>query len=451
MTPDAAPSLSAHLLQRLKTKFARPGAQAAARHFGWLAADKLLRAILNVGVGLWVARHLGPARFGLLSYALAVAGLMALFADLGLESVIRRELIAAPQRAASLMASAWRLRLVGGVIAYFVLLASLWVDGAGGSDRGVVAVAGLTVFQPVLCVADLWFQARLAARTSVLAQMAALFLGAGARVVLILTDASLTMFVWVAVGEMVVAGVLLTACARRVGLKRGAFDGAVALRLLRDGWPLLLSGAAVALYLRIDALMLRHYSGAAAVGHYAAAVRFTEIWYFVPMALASSLLPSLLRARVQGNGVYAARMQQFYDLNAGVAYLVMVPIALGAPWLIQKFYGVEYIESARVLAVYIWSTVFIFLGVARSQFLVNEGYTRFYFLSTLAGLLTNVGLNLVLIPRHGAWGAALATLLSQMVAAWASSFCFAPVRATAWMQTRALFIPVRWFHYVGRV
>ena len=429
---------------------ARPGAQVAARHFGWLAADKLVRAVLNVGVGLWVARHLGPARFGLLSYALAVAGIAALLADLGLEAVIRRELIAAPRRASELMACAWRLRLVGGIVGYGLLLLSAMIGSSTGSDRVLLAVAGLTLFQPVVCVADLWFQARLAARTSVLAQTAALVAGSAARVMLIVTDAPLVMFAWVAVFEMAVAGVLLTVLARRGGLCFRGFDPVLARRLLREGWPLLLSGAAVALYLRIDALMLRYYAGETAVGHYAAAVRFTEIWYFVPLALASSLLPALLRARAQGQPVYAARMQQLYDLNAGIAYLIMVPLALSAPWLIQKIYGPEYGESARVLAVYVWSTVFVFIGVARSQFLVNEGYTRFYLLSTLAGLLVNVVLNLALIPRHGAWGAAVATLAAQIVATWLSSFCFAPVRASAWMQTRALLIPMRVFSYVGR-
>jgi O-antigen/teichoic acid export membrane protein len=157
-----------------------------------------------------------------------------------------------------------------------------------------------------------------------------------------------------------------------------------------------------------------------------------------------------LRGRAHSGDAYAARLQQFYDLNAGLAYALAVPMALAAPWLVHVAYGGAYAAAGPVLAVHVWSTVFVFLGVARGQFLVNEGHTGFYFLSTTAGLLINVALNLVLIPRHGAWGAAVATLAAQMVAAWGSSFCFAPVRANAWMQTRALLIPVRWLHYVRR-
>lgn len=426
----------------------RPSARAAVRHFGWLMADRLARLVLNVGVGFWVARHLGPARFGLLSYALAVAGVAALLADLGLEAVVKRELIATPERTPVLMACAGRLRLAGGAAAYGILLLGLFVGWGDGTERTLLAVAGLTLFQPVLCVTDLWFQARLAAKTSVPAQISALAAGAATRVTLILIDAPLVAFAWAAFAETVVAGALLAVLARRGGLQCGRFEPALARRLLREAWPLLVSAAAVVLYLRIDALMLRYYAGEAAVGIYSAAVRFTEIWYFVPVALASSLLPALLRSRAQGEAEYDVRLQKIYDLNAALAYALLIPMAFAAPWLVRAAYGGAYDAAAPVVVVHVWSMIFIFLGVARSQFLINEGYTRFYLFSTIAGLLLNVGLNLWLIPRYGAWGAAIATLAAQAVATWGSSFCFAPMRATAWMQTRALCIPVRWFHYV---
>ena len=209
-----------------------------------------------------------------------------------------------------------------------------------------------------------------------------------------------------------------------------------------------MSGFAVTLYLRLDAIMLRSMVGVQEVGIYAAAVRFTEIWYFVPVALAASLLPALMRARERGPSAYARRLQAGYDLNAGLAYILAVPLTLLAPWVIQTAYGPAYAPAARVLSLHIWSSVFVFLGVARGQFLLNEGRTGFYLWATVAGLFVNATLNLALIPHHGAWGAALATLVGQAVAAWLTSFCFAPVRSSALMQTKALLIPFRWYRYV---
>ena len=430
----------------------RPGVRAAAHNLGWLTAEKGARLVLNVGVGFWVARYLGPSLFGSLSYGLAVVGLVSLVAELGLDSVVRRDLIRSPELASQLVATAAGLRLAGGIAAYGLLVASARLGWATPGERGLLAVLGLMLFQPALMVADLWFQARLTAKFTVWAQVAALTVAAALRIALIIGGASLIGFAWAVVAEAAMAAALLAVLARREGLVvwHGAFDATRATSLLREAWPLMLSGFAVMFYLRIDAVMLRAMVGDAAVGIYAAAVRFTEIWYFLPVALASSLLPAILRARERGAAAYAARLQSYYDLNAGLAYGLSVPVALLAPWLIRLAYGAAYAAAAPVLAVHIWSSVFVFLGVARGQFLVNEGYTRFYLGATTAGLLVNVALNWILIPRHGPWGAAIATLAAQAVAAWLTSFCFAPVRQSAWMQTRSLFIPVRWFRYVSR-
>ena len=440
------------MLTALHTLLERPGARAAAHNLGWLVAEKGARLVLNVGVGFWVARHLGPAQYGALNYGLAVVGLVSLLAELGLENVVRRDLIRSAGSEAALIATTWGLRLAGGAAAYALLVAGVWLGWATPAERGLLAVLGLTLFQPAFTVADLWFQARLRAKFSVGAQVAALTVGAAMRVALILAGASLIGFAWAVVAEAAVAAALFAVLAGRDGLawRPGAFDPALARRLLHEVWPLMLSGFAVMLYLRIDAIMLRAILGDAAVGIYAAAIRFTEIWYFLPVALGSSLLPALLRARERGAGPYAARLQAYFDLSTGLAYLLSVPIALAAPWLIRLAYGPAFAGAAPVLALHIWSSVFVFLGVARSQFLINESYTRFYLAATVAGAALNIGLNCWLIPRHGPWGAALATVAAQAVAAWLSSFCFAPVRQTAWMQTRALLIPVRWFRYVRR-
>lgn len=432
----------------LQSLLNRPGAQAAAQNFGWLAGEKAARLVLNVGVGFWVARYLGPTQFGELSYALAIVGIAMLLAELGLDGLVRRELIREPAGAGALLAVVAVMRMAGALLAWFAVAA--WGLLQGGTQQFLLPVLGLTLFQPVLWVSDLWFQACLRARTSVLAQIGALGVGAAGRIWLITRGLPLTGFAVMAVVEMVVAGVLLGILARREGLalRFGPAARRLASGLWRQAWPLLLSGFAVALYLKIDTVMLQAMAGPSEVGVYSAAVRFTEIWYFLPVTLASSVLPSLLRARAVGVDDYRRRLQAFYDLNAGLAYLVAVPLALAAPGVVALAYGSEYAASVPVMQIHVWSGIFVFLGVARGQFLVNEGHVYFYLWSTVAGLVVNVILNGIFIPRWGSLGAAWANLAAQIVAAFISTACHAPLRTTAWMQMRALLIPFRWYRYV---
>lgn len=431
----------------IQSLFQRAEVRAAAGNLRWLLVEKLVRLALNVWVVFLVARYLGPEDWGALNFALATAGVFALFSELGLDEIMRRRLIAEPGRAKELLATAKGLRLTGAALgAGLLVIFSVGIEG----ENGLLIVLALTIFQPVWRVWDIWFQARLQARDSTLAQTCALAAGVVARLGLVAAGASVLGFAWVTVAESFLAVGLLAIRARRAGMRApwSGFRRETAASLLRESWPLLVSGFAIVLYMRLDMVMLRGLAGEHAVGIYAAATRFTESWYFLPGAIAMSVLPALLRAREQSAPLYRRRLQAMFDGCAGLAYLIAVPLTCGASWLIHLAYGPAYAEAAPVLALHIWSLVFIFLGVARGQHLVNEGYNRFYLLATTAGLMVNVLLNWLLIPRYGAWGAACATLLAQAAATLGTTFCFTPLRAVAWMQARALFIPLLWPRYM---
>jgi O-antigen/teichoic acid export membrane protein len=222
-------------------------------------------------------------------------------------------------------------------------------------------------------------------------------------------------------------------------------------RLMDEAWPLVFANLAIIVYMKIDEVMLRQLVGSKAVGIYSSATRLSEVWYFLPMALSVSVLPALVRAKEGGAEAYRARMQQYFDLSAGVAYALSIPIALAAPWIIRVAYGAEFVEAGPILAVHIWASIFVFLGVARSQWLVNEKLQRFYLAATLAGAVANIGLNFVLIPRWNGLGAAWATVVSYALAGWIASYFHPSVRATAGMQTRALLFPFRSWQYLSRL
>lgn len=442
----------ANLFSLFRQFYERPGVRMATGNLGWLVIEKLARLVFSVLVGFWMARYLGPADFGQLNYALALVAVGMAVAECGVEAIVKRELIRAPEQGQALLRAAWVLRLGVGAGSYALWGIWMWLSPADGRERVLLAVVGLLLFQPALAVADIWLQATLRARTAVLAQVAMLGVGAAVRVILIRAGAPVWTFGAVAAGELLSGALLLSALARRAGLRFAAveFSPVQVRALFRESWPFLFSSLAVIFYMRIDVVMLRWMQGDAAAGIYAAAVKLSEIWYFLPVALGSSVLPALLRARAAGREPYGRRLQQYFDLSAALAYGLSVPVALLAPWLVRLVYGASFAAAAPVLVVHVWVAVFAFVGVARAHFLMNEGLGRLHLTATAGGALLNVGLNGLLIPRFGPVGAALATLAAQAVVTWLSSFCFAPVRWIAWMQTRALLIPFTGFRYVRR-
>jgi len=432
---------------------ARPGWRRAASNFGWLVAERGIRFVFGALVGFWVARYLGPTGLGILSYCLALVTLVGFVPALGLDAVVKREVLNRPAAAGELLASACVLRLVAGALTCGALwLAPTWVRGFTPEEADVCRVLALLLFQPALALPEVWLQAELRAKQVVLVQLAALTVASAARIGLVLRGATVVAFAWVLIGEMGLGMATLWIFARRGGLKWSPrlVRLAAMRRLMAEAWPLMFASLAIVVYMKIDEVMLRQMSGTTAVGIYAAAARLSEVWYCLPTALASSVLPGLLRARRDSPAEYEWAQQRYYDGSAAAAYLLSVPVALAAPWIVKLAYGVAFAEAGPILAVHIWSSIFVFLGVARGQWLVNEGHQAFYLVATLCGAVANIGLNLLLIPRWGGVGAAWATVVSYGIAAWGASYFHPRVRATAVMQTRALLIPLRGWRYLRR-
>jgi O-antigen/teichoic acid export membrane protein len=213
--------------------------------------------------------------------------------------------------------------------------------------------------------------------------------------------------------------------------------------MLRDSWPLILSGVMVTIYMKIDQIMLGNMTSNEEVGNYAAAVRFSEIWYFIPLAICSSVFPAIIRAKQRSEEEYYDKLQQLYDLMAWISLVIAIPMTFAAIPLMTTLLGEEYTKAGEILAWHIWGGPFVFLGVARSQWLMAENMTRFSFATSLLGAITNIVLNLSLIPIYKGVGAALATAISYALAAYISCLFYPSMFYTAWMLTKALFIPFR--------
>jgi len=261
----------------------------------------------------------------------------------------------------------------------------------------------------------------------VFANVISLFLSSIVKIVLILNEAPLLAFAWVVLFDSFVL-----ACgfiyyyikhSRHCEARSNpsfffTFNKSTAVDLLRDSWPLILSGMVIAIYMKIDQVMIMEMMDAEAVGQYAAAVRISELWYFIPMVIASSLFPAIINAKAQSEELYYARLQKLYDLMVWMAIAIALPMTFLSDWVVNLLYGGQYNQAGSVLMIHIWAGVFVFLGVASGKWLLSENLQIYSIINTSIGAIVNVGLNYILIPKIGISGAAWATLISYFIAAY---------------------------------
>jgi PST family polysaccharide transporter len=409
---------------------------------GWLFGDRILRLGVGLVVGIWVARYLGAEQYGIYNYALAFVSLFGVLATLGLDTIAVRDLVRDPARQDVLLGTVFGLKVIGAVVACLTVTAAISVQRpADGLMRLIVfLLASGLVFQAFDAI-DFWFQSCIQSRYTVIARNTAFLTTAVIRVLLIQLQAPLLAFVIAGLVEVGLGAVGLVVAYQRQGgrIRAWRFDTGCAGQLLRESWPLILSGLAIMIYMRIDLIMLGELVNDRAVGVYAAATRLSELWYFIPTAIVSSVFPSIIEARKRSEAEYYRRLQQLFDVVAGLALVIAVPMTALSSWVIHVLYATEYAAAGPILAVHIWAAVFVFLGVAQSPWDVAEGLTRLSLMRTVIGAVVNVGLNLLLLPAYGGLGAAVATVVAYACSACLANALSGRTHAVLRLQLRALF------------
>lgn len=377
-----------------------------------------------MGVGLvvsvWMARYLGPVDFGLFSFAIAVISLVGVLATLGLPGVIIRDLVNDPPGSLVTLGSSLVLQVIGGILAFSLLLILIPILRPDDhSTLSVVAIIGLTLLFKGCDNFKYWFESQVQSKYSVWAENAAFVAAAVIKVGLILVSASLLAFAWITFLETLLTAISLFVMYEWAGggMRAWRFSFTRAKSLMEDSWPLMFSGLAVMVYMRIDQIMLGQMLNDEAVGIYTAAVRISEVWYFIPMAIVGSVFPTLLEMKKTNETLYLEQFQKLYDILAMMAFVVAIPVTFLADQIVVALFGMEYLEAGTILSIHIWTTLFVFLGVASGKWFLAENRQSLAFQRVCFGMLGNIALNIVLIPKYGGVGAAVATLISQAVAA----------------------------------
>jgi O-antigen/teichoic acid export membrane protein len=389
-------------------------------NISWLVVDKIIRGVGGVLVSILVAKHLGPDHFGLYNYSAAFVALFSAIAGFGLQEIVVRDIICKPNLLGQTIGSAGALLFFGGL--FSIILAIVAINIVRPHDGASVKIISILVLVNLFKPADValyWFASRLESKSVVIAQDVVFLVLSVAKIIAITRYHSLVGLAWVSVGESLLCSIIVlylmikkTPMFQRIICN---FDRVTAM--LGDSWALLLSTLAVAMYMKIDQIMLGEMLGNKSVGIYSAAVRISEIWYFIPMVIVSTVYPVIIKKKVDDELEYKKSLQGLYDIIVVSSFAVALPMTLIGPFIISRIYGAGYEQSSAILTIHIWASVFVFLGVASSKWFIAENLQILGLQRTVLGLILNIILNLFLIPKYGPVGAATATVVSQAFSA----------------------------------
>jgi O-antigen/teichoic acid export membrane protein len=423
----------------------RPVLKKIIANTGWLTFEKILRMGLILLVNVLIARHLGPAEFGILNYAVSLSAFLGAFVYLGLSGLVIRDIVSDPTNKEVILGTTFFLKVTGSIISFAAISTIALYSHFGNLEFWILIIVGIGLFFKPFETIDLWFHSLTRSKFSVFSNSISSLLVSSTNVLLVLSGAGIICFALTASLEFVLAasGLLFYYVMDRQSALSWRFSFKKAKELLRQSWVLILSSFFSMIYLKIDQIMLRWMVGASEVGIYSVAVNFSEVWYFLPNAIALSVYPTLIEQKNKNHSSYLNKLQKTFDALFMIALVVAAAVTVSAKPVISLLYGNLYAKAGSLLMIHVWAGIFIFMRALFSRIVFIENLLVFSLITHLTGAILNVALNLLLIRRFSGYGAAVATLVSYTGASYISLFFSSKTRPFAMMMTRSFAAPFR--------
>ena len=259
------------------------------------------------------------------------------------------------------------------------------------------------IFQSFDTIA-LHYQAEINSKITVKVKFIAFIITTLLKIIIILFNAGV---IWFAVLTML--EIALGAIGLIYIYKDNIFKYTVSVKLIKifkNSWPIFIHDLYKYIF-KLDQLILGQYMGIKLLGCYAAAIKISEICYFIPNVIISSFTPYLVNCRENDKVIYRQRIQQVFDALTYGAYIICIIISIVSPIIINVLYGDKYENADLILIIHIWTLIFVGIGVLFRQILIIENKTRFLLLTTILGTIIAVILDFWLIPIFVLWCCAI--------------------------------------------
>ena len=395
-----------------------------------LMFDSVIKILAGFILTVLIARFFGPGKFGDINYVLAVVEILQIFVLFGFDDIVLRDLGQKNISDNIILGSAVALRVLFAAITYVAGI-FLFIFFFGKSFLSLYLILGLQLFFYVLYILKPWYQIHSLNKYIVVSSQICFWVMTVAKVLVIALNIENLKIYTFAVTLSVFCEVLCLYIFHSKsghGITTWKVNFAYQKRLLLDSLPVVFQSFAIVIYMKTDQLMIGKMLSSEELGIYSIAVTISQVVYFLPGVLINAFYPKIAEK---------ARNNQPYDDDVStLGAVLIIPFILFAlcctfiiPYFIPLFFGDAYAAAGDVIKLHSWAGIFVAVGCANSYWLVLNNLQRYSLYATIIGAIFNFVLNFIFIPRFGINGAAVTTVLSQMMAAFGAYFFFKDKRS----------------------
>lgn len=412
----------------------------ALTNIAWAISGKIVSLTGVLVVGIIVARYLGKEQYGIMNYVISFVAIFQVFADFGLDFIQIREESKHPAHKDKIIGTTFTLKLFFAILTLLAILIITTLSEHDGRIRCYIMIYALSVILNTSWVSRNHFTSIVWNEYVVKTEISRTLIGMAIKIAFVLLHLPLIWFIVSLVIDSILLAVGYTVSyIRKIdSIRKWNFDRDLAVFMLKQSFPLLLSGAAIVVYNRIDQMMIGKMIDQSHLGVYSVAVRFTELLVFVPTIIAQTISPILVEVRQKDAARYEELSRVFMNVTVSVCILLAILTSLLSYPIVRFTFGRMYIEAASVLSILAFKVVGDGLSQTSGQLMIIEGIQKYASIRNIIGCVTCVGLNLIFISRYGIHGVAYVAIITILVSGTLADFIIPSYRKIFYKQIKAI-------------
>lgn len=384
------------------------------KNASWIIGCRIIQAFLGLVVTMISARFLGPSGYGLINYAASIVTFVVPVMQLGLSSTLVQEIISRPEEEGEALGTALALTFVSSIACIIGITIFSFVVNRGEQQTIIVCIlySLLLIFQSMEMV-KYWFQAKLISKYTSITMLIAYIIVSVYRIALLITECNIYWYAISQAIEYAIVAIILLILYTHLSKHKLKLSLKRAKQMLPKSKYYIISGLMVNVFAQTDRIMLKMMMNEEAVGYYSAAVACATLTTFVFVAIIDSARPSILEGKLRSEESFHQRLKLLYAVIIISALLQSGVITIFAKVIVGILYGVQYGKSINALRIVTWFSTFSYLGAVRDIWILAENKQKYLWIINLSGAISNIMLNVILIPIYGVNGAAFASLVTQ--------------------------------------
>lgn len=383
------------------------------KNFGFLSLSEVVTRIISFFVIIFIARYLGDVGLGTYSFVFAFCGILLGFSDMGAKDFIVRDISKNKSLTQKYLNNLLVLKLLFAVV--MVGIAVLIINLLG-YQQDVIKLVYLTL--AIVFIESLnhffctFFWAHEMMEVPTIAFIAERIVAGPLVIAMLVAGYKLNVILNAfLISQIISFFVLFPRIKKIVNKVRLEFDFKFWKNIVATSWPFWVTGLCVYVYYRTDIIMLSFFRETMEIGWYSAAYKVIDTLTTLAQIVILAVFPMLSQLNTSAKGLY----QKTFNL----LFVIIFPIAIGsillAPRIIYFIYRQQFINSAIALQILVWAEVFLFINFMMGYLLNALNKQRLFMKATIVCVVTNIFFNLVLIPKFGFKGAAIATVITQAI------------------------------------